>query len=171
MKKLNRITVGALIITLAVIVPLAGQKAQEEKPMMHQEMMCRIQLNLSPEQQEKIQKMKLEFQKEMLTMRTELKTKMLDLRALMMEKADAGKINAMIDEIAKARAEIQKKAYAHRQEVRNILNEEQKKIFDKMAPGHFMFGMKGCTAAGCRSGHMGHNRGNKMKDCCFSHKR
>ncbi len=173
MKKLNRITVGALIIALAAMVPLSAQKAQEEKPIKGQEMMCKTQLNLTTEQMEKIQKMKLVFQKERLTMQTELKAKMLDLRALTMDKADSAKINAMIDEIAKARAEMQKKAYAHRQEIRNVLTEDQKKIFDKMTPGHFM-GSRSCMgacAAGCGHGYMGHHRGIRMKDRGFFHKR
>ncbi|MBD3414983.1 MAG: periplasmic heavy metal sensor [Candidatus Aminicenantes bacterium] len=164
MKNLRVLTVGVLVLALAAAVPLVAQKASKQKPMMHQqmkqEMMCQSQLDLTPEQQEKIQKMKLQFQKEMLTLQTELKTKMLDLRALMTEKADSAKINAKIDEIAEARAAIQKKAYAHHMEVRNILTDEQKVTFDKMS---HMYG----THMG--DGFMGHGFGMSCKEHSHSH--
>ncbi len=167
MKNLRVLTVGVLVLALAAAVPLVAQKASKQKPMMHQqmkqEMMCQSQLDLTAEQQEKIQKMKLQFQKEMLTLQTELKTKMLDLRALMTEKADSAKINAKIDEIADARAAIQKKAFAHHMEVRNILTDEQKMTFDKMP---HLCGMKmgeGFIGHGFGMSCMGHSHSHGMQ--------
>jgi len=179
MKNFKGITVGVLVLALAASVPLMSQKASNQKPMMHQkmqqDMMCQSQLNLTPEQQEKIQKMKLQFQKEMLTLQTELKTKMLDLRALMTEKADSAQINAKINEIADARAALQKKAYAHHMEIRNVLTDEQKKTFDSMClscgmpmgdgfMGHG-FGMSGKT------GHSHSHGMHGMKNPCTTHKK
>jgi len=176
MNNLKRITVGVLVLALAASVPLMSQKASNQKPMIHQkmqhEMMCQSQMNLTPEQQEKIQKMKLQFQKEMLVLQTELKTKMLDLRALMTEKADSAKINAKIDEIADARAALQKKAYAHHMEIRNVLTDEQKKTFNNMCHfcgmpmGDFFMG-HGC----CMSGKVGHSPSHGMNNPCTTHKK
>ncbi len=142
MKKFSIIFSFLAMIVFMAAYPGLAQKAPEQKSM-HQGMMGCKQLNLSPEQQEKMQKLCIDFQKEMLTLRTDVQTKMLDLKKLILEKADTNAINDAIDAIAKARAEIQKKAFAHHQEIVRLLTDEQKKIFDQMGCGMGMHGM-GC---------------------------
>lgn len=142
MKKFSIIFSFLAMIAFMAAYPGLAQKAPEQKPM-HQGMMGCKQLNLSPEQQEKMQKLCLDFQMEMLMLRTAVQTKMLDLKKLVLEKAGTNAINGAIDAIAKARAEIQKKAFAHHQEIGKLLTDEQKKIFDQMGCGMGMHGM-GC---------------------------
>ncbi len=179
MKNVRLFILGILVLSLAASMPLMSQKASE-KPMMHQkmtqEMSCQNQLNLTEEQQEKIQKMKLQHQKEMLALQTELKTKKLDLRALKTEKADSATINAKIDEIAEAQAAIQKKAFAHHMEIRNILTDEQKEIFDKMPHSCGMTLGVGFMSHGhgssCRShSHSGMHNTQGMKHSGTAHKK
>ncbi len=147
MKKASIVFSFLAMIAFMATYPGLAQKAPEQKPM-HQGMMECKQLNLSPEQQEKRQNLCLDFQKEMLTLRTAVQIKMLDLKKLVLEKADTNAINGAIDAIAKARAEIQKKAFAHHQEIGKLLTDEQKKIFDQMGCGMGMHGM-GMHGMGC----------------------
>ncbi len=108
--------------------------------------------NLTAEQTAKIQKLALEHQKAVLILQTALKTKQLEFRQLMLEGADQKKLEAKIDELAKARADIQKKCLAHRAEVRGLLTDEQKKAFYQK-----------CVGMGCGAG-FGHGRG--KCGCC-----
>jgi Spy/CpxP family protein refolding chaperone len=111
--------------------------------------------NLTAEQASKIQKLKLEFQKAMLPLQTELKTRRLEFRMLMMEGADEKKLEAKIDEMAKACADLQKRALAHRSEIRGLLTDEQRKVFDQKCSGLGCASGMGCGASmGCgRGGH------------------
>ncbi len=168
MKNFKTSMVGMLVVALAAATPGLAQKAPEKKPMMHQGMSCQSKLNLSAEQKEELQKMRLDFQKEMLPLKTKLQTKMLEFRQLRLENAETEKINAKIDEIAQVRAELQKKSYAHHLEVRKILNEEQKKIFDNacahfgthMGSGHMGFG----RSMDCKGSHHGHGKMGHKKE-------
>lgn len=164
MKNYKILTAGILILALTAAVPSLAQKGPEKKPMMHEEMCC-SKLNLSSDQKEKLQKIRLDFQKELLPLKTELKAKMLELRQLALENAEKNQINTKIDEIAQARAEIKKKTYAHHLEIKNILTEEQKKNFGKMCSplgthmgGDFMG--SGCSCMKSHHGHgsMGHGK-------------
>lgn len=155
MKRASIVFVGLVVIVFMAVYPGLAQKApapEQETP--KQEMTGCKQLNLTPEQQEKMQKLCLGFQKEMLTLRTAVQAQMLDLQKLILEKADTNAINNAIDAMAKARAEIQKKAFAHRLEIGKILTEEQKKIFDQQRCGMGMHGM-GCFGPGMRMHGMG----------------
>ncbi len=138
--RLRRSTVTALVgLALVFVFPLLAQK-EDSGP---GEKACGIP-NLTPEQTAKMQKLMLEHQKALLPLQTALKTKQLELRQMMIEKADQKSLEAKIDELAKARADIQKKCLAHRNEVRGLLTDEQKKALDQK-----------CAGMGCSAG-MGH---------------
>jgi Spy/CpxP family protein refolding chaperone len=102
-------------------------------------MMMGKMLDLTVEQQNKIQKLKLEPQKVMIPVKAELQKQKLEFKTLMMNPTDRKKIDAKIDEISKTRAEIQKKCVSHRLAVRNLLTDEQKTKFNNM-----MF-QRGCS--------------------------
>jgi Spy/CpxP family protein refolding chaperone len=147
--KLTRSTVTmlvglALVLTVPLLAQMAGPGASEKG--------CAIP-NLTAEQTAKMGKLKLEHQKVLVTLQADLKTKRLELRQLMLEKADQKKLEAKIDELAKIGAEIQKKCLAHRTEVGRLLTDEQKKALDQKCAG------MGCGASmGCGAG-MGHGAG------------
>jgi len=164
-------------VALIFAFPLLAQK----EGMGSCEKACAIP-NLTPEQTAKIQKLAFEHQKALLALQTALKTKQLELRQLMMEGADQKKFEAKIDELAKARADIQKKCLAHRNEIRGLLTDEQKKAFDQkcggmgcgagFGHGHGKGGSR-CGSGGCgghKMGQMGQHRGGAEgagpgKDC------
>ncbi len=156
--KFSKSTLAALVgVALIFTFPLLAQKEGPGSC----EKACGIP-NLTPEQTAKIQKLALEHQKALLTLQTVLKTKQLEWRQLMMEGADQKKFEAKIDELAKARADIQKKCLAHRTEIRSLLTDEQKKAMDQK-----------CGGMGCGAG-FGHGHGKGGSKCgsggCGGHK-
>ncbi len=106
---------------------------------------------LTDAQKQQIDKLRIAHMKEMLPLRNSLREKQAALRTQeTAEKADLAAINKLIDEISTIRAEMRKKQAAHRQDVRQVLTEKQRLIFDtkgKKSKAHH----KG-KAAGHRSG-------------------
>lgn len=171
-------TLTALVgIALIFAFPLLAQK----EGMGSCEKACSIP-NLTPEQTAKIQKLALEHQKALLALQTALKTRQLEFRQLMMEGADQKKLESKIDELAKARADIHKRCLAHRNEIRSLLTDEQKKAFDQKCAGTgcgagFGHGHSECGSrcgsggcAGCKIGKMalhrcGHEDSRPAKEC------
>ncbi|MDZ7261791.1 MAG: Spy/CpxP family protein refolding chaperone [candidate division KSB1 bacterium] len=127
--------------------PPAGPPAGGFEPLMGPGMGLYDIPDLTPEQSSKIQKLELEFQKNTLPLHTQLQTKQLELRTLIIENAELSKLEAKIDEISKARAELMKKRIAHRLEIRKLLTDEQKAHFDLQG---FDLGPRG----GPRPGHI-----------------
>ena len=131
-------------LALILVFPLLAQKSGAERC----EKACGIP-DLTAEQTTQIQKLKLEFEKAILALQTDMKTKRLEFCGLIVEHADQKKLEAKIDEIAKVSANIQKKALAQRNEIRNLLTDEQKKFFDQKCSGLGCGGGMGC-GRGCR---------------------
>lgn len=107
-------------------------------------------LNLTDDQQKKIDALRVKHQKEMLTYRNqlgELHAKMQTLRTA--EKTDMNAINSTIEKISGVKTKQMKAREAHRQDVRNLLTDEQKTQFDMRqgqrgyGKGHGMRGGRG----------------------------
>lgn len=99
--------------------------------------------DLSDDQMEGIQKVKTAFLKEIMPIENELDIRQAELKALNAgDKVDLNAVNKKIDEISVLEAKIMKKHAAHRQEIRKLLNDEQKIIFDQKG-SRFGRGMKG----------------------------
>lgn len=145
-----------LVIALVAAYPVLAQQAESgccKGKTAHGMQACKIP-NLTTEQLSMIQKLKLEFEKEMLPVRTKMQSLKLDLRTLNAENADLKKIEAKIDEISKVCAELQKRRIAHHREIRNLLTDEQKAFFDlRCAAG--MGCQSGTCGGGCKSQGMG----------------
>jgi Spy/CpxP family protein refolding chaperone len=94
--------------------------------------------NLTDEQQATLRRMSLELKRELLPIRSKLESKRLDYEFVMLEQPpDLNKIYTLIDDISSLRADMQKKRIAHQFKVRDILTDEQKKVWDKMSAHHF----------------------------------
>lgn len=139
----------ALVLTIPVLAQMAGQGASEKG--------CAIP-NLTPDQSVKIAKLKVEHQKAMIQLEAALKTKRLELHQLMLEKADQKKLDAKIDEMAKAGADILKSCLAHKIAVSGLLTDEQKKTLDQKCEG-MSCGMSCGSGMGHHGAGMGHNGG------------
>jgi Spy/CpxP family protein refolding chaperone len=117
-------------LCLALAVPLLAQMGR----MGAMDRGCALP-DLTPDQTAKMAKLTLEHQKALVPLQAALRTKRLELRQLVLDKADTKKIEAKIDEIAKAGADIQKACLAHRTAVNGLLTEEQKKAFEQRHAG------------------------------------
>lgn len=89
------------------------------------------ELNLTEDQQAQMQSMRLNVQKELLPLRNKLGENMAKMRTLRTaENADMKAINKLIDDNSDLRGNIAKLQAANHQEVRKMLTEEQRIMFD-----------------------------------------
>lgn len=146
MKSLFRtLSVFALILTLSGSVFAQKNNKQERKEehrmenmqndMDHSAMHGRMMkaLDLSSEQAEKIESIHLNGQKEMLPMRNKLREMHARLQSLSTaDDYDAKAVNGLIRDMADQQAEIMILQHRHRQQIRELLNEEQRIKFDTM---------------------------------------
>jgi Spy/CpxP family protein refolding chaperone len=127
-------TVG--LLSILVIGTAWSQKSQNQRPANKAGMQC-IQgdyLKLSDEQKDQMKSLRLEFMKEMTPIKNELEVKKATLKSVSVgDNVDAKKANNLIEEIGDLKTEMAKKQFAQRQKVRNILNDEQKILFDAHA--------------------------------------
>lgn len=97
--------------------------------------------DLSEDQKEQIKDLKMKHMKESLPLKHDLKIKHAELRKLMTQEGfDTDDINDKVDEITNVHGKLMKMHAAHRQEIRKILNNEQRTIYDHhfqgMGMGH-----------------------------------
>lgn len=89
-------------------------------------------LNLSPEQEQKILLIRQDFQKEIQPLRFEMQRKQLELRQLWAaKKLDQNAIETKDKEITGLRVQIINKARAMREKVKNTLTSEQRKQLEE----------------------------------------
>ncbi|MBN2245039.1 MAG: hypothetical protein JW755_04255 [Candidatus Aminicenantes bacterium] len=88
-------------------------------------------LNLTQDQIDKIQQLRLDFQKEILELRTQLQGRYLELRNLYYKGEPQEKIDNSIAQIEKMSLELEQKYLNHRDQIRGILSDEQKLMFDR----------------------------------------
>ena len=90
---------------------------------------------LTDEQRTQIRDIMLNTRKEMLPIQNELREKQAQLRTLTTgDNIDMETANTVIEEIGALRTKMMKNRIASRQEVRNLLTEEQRIIFDSRTP-------------------------------------
>lgn len=115
-------------------------------------------LNLTPEQEQKINDLRVKHLKEVTPLRNELAEKRAHLRTLeSADKPDMNAINKTIDEINSLRTKMMKAGAAHRAEVSQLLTDEQRVLFNSRGPRGK--GMKG------QQGYMGRGMGLGLGPC------
>ena len=147
--------VGTLLLTTAL---LAQPRARSCDP----EMRMHKMLELTDDQEAKMQELKLDFEREVLPLKSKLQSLKADPKLEMTaEKFDEGKANKLVEEMQKVRTDMQKKHIRHEQKVRAILTPEQRQKFDlhvmsDKGPrgGHGECGMSGHSGPG-QFGHHG----------------
>ncbi|MBN2682193.1 MAG: Spy/CpxP family protein refolding chaperone [Bacteroidales bacterium] len=118
-------------------------------------------LDLTDDQQKQVDALKTTHLKENLQIKNQIKEKEAQLNTLeSADKADMTKINKTIDEISALKAELHKKNAAHKQEIRKILNDEQRVKFDAHQGR-----MEGQMHQKQGMGHKGEMGKHKMHDC------
>ncbi len=90
--------------------------------------------DLTEEQKTELQKMKTAHMKEVLPLKNALNEKQAHLKTISTgDNPDINAIYSEIDKIGQLKTEIQKKRAKHRQDIRQILTEDQRIIFDMHA--------------------------------------
>ena len=88
-------------------------------------------LNLSPEQLDRVQDLRLQFQKDILPLRNELQTRFIEMRNLVYQGAGSEQVDAVRDGIYQLQEELYASFRDHRDEVKSLLTDEQKVQFDR----------------------------------------
>ncbi|QKG79844.1 Spy/CpxP family protein refolding chaperone [Tenuifilum thalassicum] len=110
-------------------------------------------LNLTPEQEQKINDLRVNHLKEVTPIKNELREKQAHLRTLeSADKPDMAAINKTIDEIGALKTKLMKARVAHRNEVSQLLTDEQRVIFNSRGNRGFKNGMKGRKGRGMGKG-------------------
>lgn len=131
MKKTIFAVILLLMFGFFVSINVAQDLPEDEQEMMPPRPMAFSHIpDLTPDQLSKIEKLRLEHQKEMLPIRTKMQALRLDLRTMIMEEQDQKKIDDKIEEIGKIRTELMKKQVKHRLAIRSLLTDDQKVYFD-----------------------------------------
>jgi hypothetical protein len=112
------------ILTLSLLVPAAAQDQ------LRQDEVYGI-LDLTEEQFAAIQEQRLAFQKEILSLQTKLQTAYMELDNLYLQNAEQDKIDAQTAELDRMELELDKRFEVHQQQIRGLLTDEQKVLFDR----------------------------------------
>jgi Spy/CpxP family protein refolding chaperone len=161
MKAMKMKSWAILILLLIGSAAMYGQKDMG----MHQNLP-----GLTEDQKTQIEKLRVVHMKEMQTAKNLVAENRARYQTLMTaDKPDISAINKNIDEYSALQADMMKKQAAHRQEIRKLLNDEQRLIFDSRHQGGEM--KHGEDMGQGKMGH-GHGRGQmapqgncNKKDC------
>jgi hypothetical protein len=88
-------------------------------------------LNLTDEQLAKIQEVRLAFVERIAPLRMQWQKELVNLDSLTMKGAGQTELEAANEALDKIEAELEKAYQDHRDEVRNLLNDEQRALFDR----------------------------------------
>ena len=120
---------------------------------------CLKMLDLTKEQQEKIDELRLQCMKNNTSITNKMMEKKASLKTLTTaDDIDMKAINVTIDEISELTSQLMKNKMANKMGIRNLLTDKQKIMFDKQRMGKG-FGKK------CKGKDYRHGKGMKYKDC------
>lgn len=145
-KKSMMLLLAACFISLSSVVLAQGKKGkdkEEKKEVIIEKKISHDEENyhsneggmgikgLTEDQKQKIDKMKTPHQKEMMQIKNLIGEKKAHLKTLeTADNADLNAINKTIEEMGVLKTDMMKKKAAHKQEIRKILNDEQRLQFD-----------------------------------------
>lgn len=139
MKKFNRLS--AIVLTGLFLFIAANSMAQRGQGFRGRSMnrldgprfnrQCQMLPDLTDEQQEQIKDLRVDQMEQMTRYRNNLMEKRATLRKLQtQDNPDMDAINNTIEEMGEMRTEMNKARAEHHQEIRELLTEEQRAIFD-----------------------------------------
>lgn len=130
---LKQIAVVTLIM-LPLTVAVGQNKGNRQGERIHRQDGSRLEMlipDLTEDQQSKMKDIHLNMMKESLSIRNKLGENRAKLKTLQTaENPDMKAIDKLIDESSSLHADLQKKAAANHQQVRSLLTEDQRVIFD-----------------------------------------
>lgn len=124
----SRIVIGMMICSLIIATGLLAQR--QDRPM-HQRPGRMAALDLTEEQQVKIQELELKLEKEIMPLRSQLPGIEANLKQeLVADQFNQAKVKNLIEQKAKIQSEIELKQMLHQRAIRDLLTPEQQKQFD-----------------------------------------
>lgn len=118
---------------------------------------------LTEDQKKQIKTKGIAMHKEMAVIESQIKEKKAHLNTLeLADSPDMAAIGKTVDEMMVLKGELMKKKIAHHQEIRKMLNDEQKMIFDNHCNKGKCKGKKGHGSSCCGSGSQQHGQ----SGCC-----
>ena len=142
-----QVRISIIGVLLAVLCFVGGAMAQEddfELEEMDRPMPSRVEHrkpgpkipDLTEDQEEQIQTLRTDHLKAILPMRNELAEMNARLQTLSTaDNVDMSQINGLIEEMGALKMQMMKAGAAHRQEIRKLLTDEQRVVFDSHRPG------------------------------------
>lgn len=159
MKKISIVGGIILALVIAAAVNFYPQKSDQPRGERFRGRMME-KLNLTDEQKDKVEQLRIEHQKAMIDLRADMQKKNLALKELTSKGnySRADYLN-LVNDISSARNKIEAARANHRMDIYSLLDDQQKKIFDKMP----MMGGKGFERMGMMGRHcpMGMDRPGK----------
>lgn len=120
------------------------------------EMMMQVLPDLTDEQKEKIKELRLGLMKEALPIRNQIAENWAKLKTISTaDPVDMKAIDKLIDENSILQASLKKEKAANHQEVRKLLTDEQRIVFDSRAGRGDRFGRRNFMKGNCRGGRNG----------------
>jgi len=120
-----------LAILIAMIASAVAQPQKTSNKPERGEAYCKAIPNLTEDQEKKIDALRIKHMKEMNDLKNQMAVKKAELRIIeTADKPDRAAIDKKIDEIMSIKTQMAKKSAAHKQDVRSLLTDEQKVIFD-----------------------------------------
>jgi len=131
-RTVKKLAIVLLVLTpIMVVIAFAQQKDEKRPKRFHRSEMTMGILDLSEEQRSKIGELRLDLMKESLPLRNKLNENRARFKSLSTaENVDMNAINELIDENVKLQADLQKKAALNHQNIRELLTEDQRVVFD-----------------------------------------
>lgn len=153
MKRIRNILMVALVLTSTTAMAQGPRFRGGDGNAIQQGRYGYRNLNLTPEQEKKINDLRVKHIKEITPLRNELNEKQARLRTLeSASKPDMAAINKTVDEISTIKAKLMKTRAAHRAEVSQQLTDDQRVLFNSRGYGKGMRGHRGNMRGGYGKG-------------------
>ncbi|MCU7492182.1 MAG: Spy/CpxP family protein refolding chaperone [Bacteroidota bacterium] len=136
---MKRQIVNILAVALIAVLPLGSLFAQQQQGKGQGKMPGRQkmlqELNLSQDQKDQIQKLRTEHQKQMVDYRSDIAKTRLDIKNLFTSNnPDEDKILDLTKKVSGIQADMKASSIKNWFQIYNLLNDQQKETFRKMAP-------------------------------------
>ncbi|NOQ25279.1 MAG: periplasmic heavy metal sensor [Bacteroidales bacterium] len=137
-KKVSVIIIAVLMIAGSNLYAQQGRNNARQGQNVDQKQSCQMIPDLTEDQESKIESLRLEKMKEMTAFRNQVNELKAKKQTLMTsDNSDSKEINTVIDQMTDIHNKMMKASAKHHQDVRNLLTDDQKVIFDsKPMRGH-----------------------------------
>jgi len=133
--KVFRLGTAALLVAVLILGTASGFRSESNDKILdgceYISHMFENEMDFTDVQKAKMKELKLNYIKEVTSIKNELKIQVATLNAASIgDDVNIRKVNSLIEEIGALKIDISKKQFAHKQSIRNLLSDDQKILFD-----------------------------------------